>query len=87
MLITEKIEKIKKISVDFFKNLRQFSLKFNDPEAISKQLTVLIQVLITEKIEKIKKILRNFFKGLRQYFLKFNDPEAISKQLTVLIKC
>ena len=41
MLITEKIEKIKKNSVDFLKSLGQFSLKFNDPEAISKQLTVL----------------------------------------------
>ena len=43
VLITEKIEKIKKNSVNFFKNLRQFSLKFNDQEAISKQLTVLIK--------------------------------------------
>ena len=44
MLITEKIEKIKKKnSVDFFQSLSQFSLKFNDPEAISKQLTVLIK--------------------------------------------
>ena len=43
MLITEKIEKIKKDSVDFFESLKQFSLKFNDPEAISKQLTVLIK--------------------------------------------
>ena len=43
VLITEKIQKIKKNSVDFFKSLRQFSLKFNDPEAISKQLTVLIK--------------------------------------------
>ena len=43
MLKTEKIEKIKKNSVDFLKNLRQFSFKFNDPEAISKQLTVLIK--------------------------------------------
>ena len=42
MLITEKIEKIKKYS-DFFKGLRLFSVKFNDPEAISKQLTVLIK--------------------------------------------
>ena len=42
MLITEKIEK-KKNSVDFFKSLRQFSLKFNDQEAISKPLTVLIK--------------------------------------------
>ena len=42
MLITEKIEK-KKNFVDFFKSLRQFSLKFNDPEAISKQLTMLIK--------------------------------------------
>ena len=43
MLITEKIEKIKKNSVNFFQILRQFSVKFNDPEAISKQLTVLIK--------------------------------------------
>ena len=43
MLITEKIEKIKKNYVDFFQSLSQFSLKFNDPEAISKQLTVLIK--------------------------------------------
>ena len=43
MLISEKIEKIKKNSVDFFQSLRQFSLKFNDPEAISKQLKVLIK--------------------------------------------
>ena len=43
MLITEKIGKIKKNSVNLIKNLRQFSVKFNDPEAISKQLTVLIK--------------------------------------------
>ena len=43
MLITEKIEKKNKNSVDFFKSLRQFSLKFNDQEAISKPLTVLIK--------------------------------------------
>ena len=43
MLITEKIEKIKKNSVNFFKNLKLFSVKFNDPEAISKQLTVLVK--------------------------------------------
>ena len=43
MLITEKIEKIKKNCVDVFQSLRKFSLKFNDPEAISKQLTVLIK--------------------------------------------
>ena len=43
MLITAKIEKVKKDSVNFFKNLEQFSLKFNDPEAISKQLTMLIK--------------------------------------------
>ena len=43
MLITEKIEKIKKNSVNFFKNLSQFSVKFNDQEAISKQLMVLIK--------------------------------------------
>ena len=41
MLITEKIQKIKKNCVNFFKSLREFSLKFNDPEAISEQLTVL----------------------------------------------
>ena len=43
MLITEKIERIKKNSVDFFQSLSQFSLKFNDGETISKQLTVLIK--------------------------------------------
>ena len=41
--MTEKIEKIKKNCVNFFQSLRQFSDKFNDPEAISKQLTVLIK--------------------------------------------
>ena len=41
MLITEKIEKIKKNLVHFFKILGQFSLEFNEPEAISKQLPVL----------------------------------------------
>ena len=87
MLITEKIGKIKKNSVNFFKNLRQFCVKFNDPKAISKQLTILLKLLITEKIGKIKKNSVNFFKNLRQFCVKFNDPEAISKQLTVLIKC
>ena len=43
MLITEKIENIKKNPVDVFESLRQFSLKFNDPEAISKQLAILIK--------------------------------------------
>ena len=43
MLITEKIQKIKKNINDFFKNLRLVSVKFNDPEAISKLLTVLIK--------------------------------------------
>ena len=43
MLITENIEKIKKNSIDFFQNLKQFSVKFNDPEDINKQLTVLIK--------------------------------------------
>ena len=51
MLIIEKIEKIKKKSVDFFKNFRQFSVIFNDPEAITK-----------EKIEK-KKNSVDFFKS------------------------
>ena len=43
MLITEKVEKIKKSSKDFFESLGQSFFKFNDPEAISKQLTVLIK--------------------------------------------
>ena len=43
MLITEKIQKIKKNINDFFKGLRQFFLKFNYPQAISKKLTVLIK--------------------------------------------
>ena len=42
MLITDRIEK-KKNSVVFFKSLKQFFLKFNDQEAISKPLTVLIK--------------------------------------------
>ena len=37
------MEKIKKKSVDFFKSLRQFFLKYNGPEAISKQLPALIK--------------------------------------------
>ena len=55
MLITEKIEKIKKNCVDFFQSLRQFFVKFNDPEAISKQLNGVKKVLITEKNSKNKK--------------------------------
>ena len=43
MLITEKIQKVKKNIKDFFKGFRQFFLQFNYPEAISKQLTVLIK--------------------------------------------
>ena len=43
MLITEKIGKIKRNSINFFKNLREISVKFNDPVEISKQLTVLIK--------------------------------------------
>ena len=43
MLITEKIQKIKENINDFFKGLRQFFLKFTYPQAISKQLTILIK--------------------------------------------
>ena len=43
VLITQKIEKIKKNIKEFFKGLRQFFLKFNYPQAISKKLTVLIK--------------------------------------------
>ena len=43
MLITEKIEKIKKNFMDFYKSLKQFFLKYNGPEAISKQLAALIK--------------------------------------------
>ena len=43
MLITEEIEKTKKNSVNFFKSLKEFSLKFKDEEAIRKELTVLIK--------------------------------------------
>ena len=39
MLITEKIEKIKKKSEDFFKNFK-FSVIFNDPEAINKEIII-----------------------------------------------
>ena len=73
--------------MDFFKGLRNFFLKFNDREAISKQINGLNNVLITESIEKIKKNSVDFFKSFRQFSLKFNDQEVISKQLTVLIKC
>ena len=55
MLITEKIEKIKKTSKDFFQSLRQPFLKFYYPEAISKQLTVLIESLNNWKSLKNKK--------------------------------
>ena len=67
--------------------LRQFFLKFNYPQAISKRINDVNKVLITEKIEKIKKNSVDVFESLRQFSLKFNDPEAISKQLMVLIKC
>ena len=89
MLITEKIQKIKKNINDFFKGLRQFFLKFNYPQLASnlQEINGLNKVLITEKIEKIKKNRVDFFQSLRQFSVKFNDPEAISKQLTVLIKC
>ena len=63
MLISKKIEKIKKNFVDFFQSLRQFSLKFNYPQAISKQLTK-----ITEKIEKIKKNSVDFFQRFEAIF-------------------
>ena len=43
MLITEKVQKIKKSIKDFFKGLKQFFLKFNYPQAISKQSTILIK--------------------------------------------
>ena len=43
MLITEKIQQKKKYIKEIFKGLRQFFLKFNYPEALSKQLTVLIK--------------------------------------------
>ena len=43
MLITEKIQKIKKNIKDFFKGLTQIFLKFKYPKAISKQLTILIK--------------------------------------------
>ena len=85
MLITEKIGKIKKNSVNFFKNLRQFFVKINDPEAISKQLTLLIKfngvnkVLITEKIQKIKKNINDFFEGLRQFFSNLITPKQLAR--------
>ena len=43
MLISKKIEEGKQNSVNFLKSLRPFPLKFNDPEPISKQLTMLIK--------------------------------------------
>ena len=41
--MTRKIEKIQKKCKGFFENLGQSLLKFNDPEAISKQLTALLR--------------------------------------------
>ena len=62
MLITEKIEKIKKNSVNFFKSLRQFSFKFNSRQAISKKLTILIKCESVKKLKKEKKIPSVFLK-------------------------
>ena len=42
-LITQKIEKIKKNFRDFFESLGRSLLKFNDLEAISKELTALLK--------------------------------------------
>ena len=41
MLITDRIEKIKKNSKDFFKSLKQFFLKYNGLEVGSKLLVAL----------------------------------------------
>ena len=41
--MTQKIEKIQKKWKGFFESLRQSLLKFNDPEANSKQLTALLK--------------------------------------------
>ena len=43
--------------MDIFKSLRPLLLKFNDPEASSKQLAA----LITQNIHKIQTNLRDFF--------------------------
>ena len=59
MLITEKIQTIKKNIMEFFKGLRQFFLKFNYPQAISKQLT--------QAIKKLKKF-RRFFSKFKAIF-------------------
>ena len=67
--------------IHFFKSLGIYLLKFNDPEAISKQLTVCVnKALITQQMKKSNKV-HGFFKSLAQPLLKYNDPEAISKQL------
>ena len=62
MLIRKKIEERKKNSFNFFKSLRPFPLKFNDPEPISKQLTMLINVNNWKSSKDQKKILRIFLK-------------------------
>ena len=43
MLITEKIEKIKKNFMYFYQSLKQFFLKYNGPQAISKQLVAFLK--------------------------------------------
>ena len=42
--------------MDFFKSLRQSFLKFNHPEAISKQLATLIKRLSLKTLKKSKRI-------------------------------
>ena len=51
--------------MNVLKSSKQFLIKFNDIEHISKQLTVIIR-LIKENIEKMEKHLVKFFKSSEQ---------------------
>ena len=61
-----------------------YLIKFNDLEAIKKQLMVLITRLKVKKSKKEKRKFFNFFKSSVFSLIKFNDLEAFTKQLTAL---
>ena len=64
--------------MNVFKSSKQFLIKFNDIEHISKQLTALIRLIKEKYFVK-------FFKSSEQSVIKCNDIQDFSKQLTALI--
>ena len=67
--------------MNIFKSPVHFFIKFNESEAIARQLTTLI-ALVSQKIKKLKKQFLNFFKAQ----CTINHHEAITKILkTVFI--